>query len=241
MGTYQSNTVAKMVDGDPKTLYWSNEAGRAGDWVQVDLGEVREVGSVDVHQSDSDTQSADMFYNATLQYSTDGTTWTDAGHFVSKPLVSYTFGSPVQARYLRLRATADNAGGQWVKIREFVVAPPSGEFDSNLASVSGEGPAQAFDGDVETAYAAAERPVQGSYLARHLEESRALSSIAVVGSGDGAIQVEQGGEWVTVGTLVAGRSYHEASVDGQVSGVRLVFTAGSVAPRISEVALRGAS
>ncbi|HET6625085.1 MAG TPA: beta-N-acetylglucosaminidase domain-containing protein [Nocardioidaceae bacterium] len=242
MGTYQDNTTAKMVDGDPDTLYWSNEAGRAGDWVQVDLGAVKEVGSVAVHQSDSDTESGDMFYTAVLQHSVDGTTWTDAGTFSSSPVAAYTFDSPVQARYVRLKATADNSGGQWVKVREFVVSPSSGKYLSNLASVPGEGPARAFDGDVATAYTAGSGPVEGSFLARRLEDPRTVGSVAVVGTGSGSIQIEQDGAWVTVGALEAGRRYHEATVEGgAVSGVRLVFAAGSAAPRISEVVLRGPS
>jgi hyaluronoglucosaminidase len=239
MGTYQDNTLAKMVDGDPATLYWSNEAGRAGDYVQVDLGAVREVGSVSVHQSDSDTQSGDMFYTATLRYSVDGQTWTDAGAYTSSPLVAHTFDTPVQARYVRLLATADNSGGQWVKIREFVVSAPSGEFETNLASVPGEGAPRAFDGDVATSWTAAAAPVEGSFLVRHLDEPETAGSVAVVGSGAGEIQVSRGGEWVTVGELTAGAVFHEAVLDGgAVDGMRLTFTAGSEAPRIAEVVLR---
>ena len=239
MGTYQDNTLAKMVDGDPSTLYWSNEAGRAGDYVQVDLGAVREVGSVAVHQSDSDTQSGDMFYTATLQHSVDGQTWTDAGAYTSSPLVAHTFDTPVQARYVRLLATADNSGGQWVKIREFVVSAPSGEFETNLASVPGEGAPRAFDGDVATSWTAAAAPVEGSFLARHLNEPATAESVAVVGSGVGEIQVSRGGEWVTVGELADGAAFHEAALDGgAVDGVRLVFASGSEEPRIAEVVLR---
>lgn len=238
MGTWQDNTESKMVDGDPSTLYWSNEAGRSGDWVQVDLGEVREVGSVQVHQSDNDNESGDMLYDTVLEYSTDGATWSEAGRFTSTPLVSYTFDAPVQARYVRLRAAADNPGGQWVKIREFVVSPATGHYESNLASQSGEGPPQAFDGDVTTAYVAGSSPAAGSFLARHLDEPRGLGSIAVVGTGAGEIQVEADGAWVTVGSLAPGRSYHEAAVDDTVTGARLLFTAGSEPPTISEIVLR---
>jgi hyaluronoglucosaminidase len=205
----------------------------------VDLGEVREVGSVAVHQSDSDTQSGDMFYTATLQYSVDGQTWTDAGEYSSSPLVAHTFDAPVQARYVRLLATADNSGGQWVKVREFVVSAPSGEFETNLASVPGEGAARAFDGDVATTYTAAVAPVEGSFLARNLDEPATADSVAVVGSGTGEIQVSRDGEWVTVGELTSGATFHEAAVDGGATdGVRVVFTAGSEAPRIAEVVLR---
>ena len=239
MGTYSSYRVSNMVDGDPATLYWSNEAGRTGDQVQVDLGQVREVGSITVQQSDSDDTAGDMFYQAVLEYSTDQITWTRAATFSSKPRVSYTFERPVQARYVRLRATADNPGGQWVKIREFAVSAPLGQISSNLDSVPGYGPSRAFDGDVTTAYRATTRPVRGSFLASALDRARPVAHIKVVGTGSGTIQVRHDGGWTTVGRLVRGRVLHEADVDRSlaVTGVRLLFTSGSPAPEIFEVTL----
>ena len=239
MGTYSSYRVGNMVDGDPGTLYWSNRAGRTGDWVQVDLGSVQEVGSVAVHQSDGDTETGDMFYDAVLEYSTDRSTWSRAGTFNASPLAKYSFADPVQARYVRLRATGDNPGGQWVKIREFQVSPPGRQFETSLDALPGQGPDRAFDADLATAYRAASQPVSGSYLARNLDAARSATQVSVVGTGSGEIQVRRDGAWTTVGELVPGKVFHRAAAGaGAVTGVRLLFTPGSAAPEIRELVLR---
>src|SRR5699024_5802321 len=124
MGTYGSNVAANMVDGDPSTMYWSDEAPLAGDYVQVDLGEARDIGSVRIQQADSDDNAGgDLIYDATLQYSLDGETWTDAGAFSDSPVINAEFDEPVSARYVRL--VAGGGSGKWVQIREFTVLPAS--------------------------------------------------------------------------------------------------------------------
>lgn len=240
MGTYATYQVGNMTDGDPATLYWSNRAGKAGDWVAADLGSVRDVGSVAVRQSDSDTQSGDMFYDAVLEFSADGATWTQAASFSGTPLVTHSFGSPVRARYVRLRATRDNPGGRWVKIREFEVRPPAQEYGSNLPALDGHGPDQAFDADVGTAYQAAGPPAAGAYLSRNFGEPRAVARVSVVGTGAGEIQVLRGDGWRTVGRLDPARVFQQADVDPAepVAGVRLLFTGGAAAPVIRELVVR---
>jgi len=239
MGTYQDYAVERMTDGDHTSLYWSDEAGRAGDWVQVDLGEPREVGRVAVHQADSDTGAGDRFADATLQYSLDGEAWTDIESFRDTSLAVADLDEPVTARYVRLVANADNPGGAWVKVREFVVSAAS-PVETNLPSAAGAGVGRAFDGDLLTAYRAAEAPYDGAYIAYELPEPREVGSVSVIGTGSGTIEVRTGGgEWRPVGTLEEGVAFHEAAVDaGTVDAVRLVFAAGSAAPQIHEVVIR---
>lgn len=240
MGTWETNTAAKMVDGNLATLYWSNAAPAAGAWVQVDLGSVKPVGSVAVHQSSSDTETGDMIYNAALEYSVDGSTWTTAASFATQPLISYTFDQPVQARYVRVRATAPNAGGQWVKVREFEVHGVSAEYASNLAAAPSSGVAKAFDADPATAYVAASSPVSGSYLARNFDPAASVGSVQVLGSADAQVQINRGGVWTTIGSTKAATPYTRIAVPAgaPVSGVRLLFTPGSAAPTIYELIVR---
>lgn len=240
MGTWSTYQVGNMVDGDTGTLYWSNRAGKAGDWVQADLGSVRDVSSVAVHQSDGDAQTGDMFFTAVLEYSADGATWTQAAAFSGAPLAGYTFATPVRARYVRLRATQDNPAGHWVKIREFEVRPPSRDYDTNLPALAGQGPDKAFDADVSTAYRAAAAPGDGSYLARNFDQPQAVARVSVVGSAAGEIQVLRDGTWRTVGTLDPARVLQQVAVDpgAPVDGLRLLFTGGSTVPEIREFTAR---
>lgn len=239
MGTYSSYKIGRMTDDDLSTYYWSNAAPSVGSNVAVDLGSVRTVGNVVVRQSDSDTQTGDMIYHAALEYSTDGQNWTTAGEFDTQPVVRHTFDTPVQARYVRLRATALNPGGKWVKIRDFAVAA-STPVSSNLPATNGTGAADAFDAELTTAYQAASKPVDGSFIGRTYDDPVSLQEVSVVGSGAGELQVQHDGTWSTVGTLAAGASYARGDVDPswQVTGVRMLFTPGSDAPVINELVAR---
>lgn len=239
MGTYQTYAVSRMTDNDPTTYYWSNAAPSTGSSVQVDLGSVKTVGNVVVRQSDNDSETGDMIYHAALDYSSDGEHWTTAAEFDTQPVVRHTFDSPVQARYVRLRAAAPNPGGQWVKIRDFAVSATS-PVSSNLPAANGSGPADAFDADLSTAYRAGSQPVDGSYLARTYDAPVSLHEVAVVGTGAGELQVQHDGQWSTVGRLATGSSYAHGAVDPswQVTGARVLFTAGSAAPVISELVAR---
>lgn len=239
MGTYSSYDVSKMTDDDPSTYYWSNAAPSTGSSVQVDLGSVQQVGNVVVRQSDSDSQTGDMIYNAALDYSSDGTHWTTAGTFDGKPVVQYSFDTPVQARYVRLRATAPNPGGQWVKIRDFAVSATT-PVSSNLPAADGSSAAEAFDADLSTTYRAGSKPVDGSFLGRTYDAPISLHEVSVVGTGAGKLQVQHDGRWSTVGRLSARSSYAHGDVDPswQVTGVRILFAADSAAPAISELVAR---
>ncbi|MCM3661699.1 beta-N-acetylglucosaminidase domain-containing protein [Georgenia satyanarayanai] len=238
MGTYQDYAVDRMTDGDQESLYWSNETARTGDYVQVDLGEPREVGRVAVHQADSDNEGGDRFSDATLQYSLDGEEWTDIEDFTDTSVAVADLDEPVTARYVRLVANADNSGGAWVKVREFVVSAAS-PVETNLPSAEGAGVGRAFDGDLLTAYRAAGAPQEGAFASVVFPEPRPVGSVTVIGTGAGTIEVLAEGQWQAVGTLDADVAFHEAAVDlGTVEGVRLVFAAGSPAPLIHEVITR---
>jgi len=237
MGTYSDYGIENITDGDLNSLFWSNEAGSTGDWVQVDLGEPKQVGHIEVHQSGADDVTGDMFYDATLQYSLDGSTWHDIDSYQGSPLVTADLEEPVQAQYIRLQATGDNPGGKWVKIREFVVTATSGLYESNLPAENGHAVSRAFDGDVGTDFRASEAPGEDSFIAHRFTEPQDLSAVSVVGSGAGEIQVESDGEWVTVGELDGGEAFQEVAADiSGATGVRLLFEEGSESPVIDEVA-----
>lgn len=124
--------------------------------------------------------------------------------------MSYSFTTPVQARYLRLRATQNNPGGQWVKIREFEVRAPVRAYESNLAALDGQGPSQAFDADLSRAYRAASQPVDGSYLARNFDAAQTVGTVRVVGTAAGSVQELRNGTWTTVGQLDPAKVFNEA-------------------------------
>ncbi|MBB1510396.1 beta-N-acetylglucosaminidase domain-containing protein [Tessaracoccus sp. MC1756] len=222
LGQYQTNAIERIVDGNLSTFWWSSAAPQTGDWVQMDLGSVQAVGGVSVHQADSDGSRGDMFYNAALEYSTDGATWTTAGEFTDAVVLAASFQEPVQARYVRVRATAPNAGGQWIKIREFRVLPPSAE----LVSTAPDGnPVAAVDANLTTALEGTAEA--GQYLSRWLDAPLQNAQIRVVGAElSGTVEALVDGAWEVVGEATA--PWFEGVVGGEVTAVRIVFDAGPV-------------
>lgn len=176
-----------------------------------------------------------MFPDATLQYSSDGETWTDAGTYTDSPLIVAEFDEPVTARHVRL--LADSTGGKWVKIREFQVLPDSEQFASTVPSVDGAGVSGAFDGDVATAFRAAAAPEGGAAITYRFPEPTTVGSVSVLGTGVGIIEVEVDGAWTVIGELTAGRGFHESELEpaADATAVRLSFEPGSAAPVIYEV------
>ena len=234
MGQWEANSPSRMVDGNLSTLYWTNVSPEKGSYVQVDLGSVKPIGQVAVHQADDDTATGDMFYHAALEYSVDGSTWTAAGNFDSAPLIKHTFEAPVQARYVRVRATDANPGAQWVKIREFEVTPPVGVYSTNVKAAEGSSVALAFDGDVSTAFRAATPVKAGDFVSFVPAKGVTPRQAIVVGTARGEIQVRSGQTWTTIGTISDGAPFHAFAVPAgtSVEEVRLMLAAGSPAPVI---------
>ncbi|WP_113718291.1 beta-N-acetylglucosaminidase domain-containing protein [Arthrobacter dokdonensis] len=240
LGQYQNYAPSNMADGNLSTFYWSNRTPAVGDSVQSDLGAVKGVGSVAVHQGDADTTAGDMLYHADLQYSTNGTDWTTAAHFDNMPLVSYSFPSPVQARYVRLTATDVNPGGKWVKVREFQVSPGSVLVTTDVPAAGASNVLNAFDASIQTAFTAASVPNKGATLTRAFTASTHLGSITLVGSAAGTLQYQDADGWHDLGTLDSSKVFQEAKVDKDgVEAVRIVFSGGgNVVPTIDELVTR---
>src|SRR5690606_7563094 len=129
---------ARMTDGDMASYWWSNAAPTPGSWVQLDLGSPQTVGSVAIHQADNDTTAGDMFYDATLQYSLDGSDWADAGTFTNAVVIEHVFAEPVEARYVRLVSNASN--DKWIKIREFQATGAVVAFGTDIDVEAGSAP-----------------------------------------------------------------------------------------------------
>lgn len=237
MGTYSGYSIFNAADDDPNSWFWSSQAAETGDYVELDLGEVKQVGYVSLHQGSADTNGdTDMILDGRLEYSTDGQTWTKIGDYRNASVVVASLSAPVEARYVRLTANSTNPGGQWVKVREFVVGPYAQTSETSLTPTNDTAPFSAFDGNLETPFEAAD---SDGYLSYTFDAPRQVGSVSVVGTGSGDIELMVAGQWVKVGELIAGQRFHEAtSANVTATAVRLSFDAGSPAPRIFEVVAR---
>lgn len=238
MGTYQTNVPANMLDGDPGTFYWSDGAPGSGDHVGVDLGSSKPITSIDVTMSKSSSPD-DYIHNGVLEYSADGSSWTSVATVSDQPHVTATLPDGTSARYVRLRATATQT--YWVVVDEFTVTT-----GGTRATVSGTPPAAsgsslqaAADGNPATAYTAAHAPAQDDALQVAYSGARPLDAVSVLqdpeAQAEGAVQVRHAdGTWHTIGALSGG--YTELHAGGTAAdAVRIVWAAGSAAPRVYEV------
>lgn len=112
----------RMLDGDTTTYYTSGQGQRKGDWIGIDLLDIRPVDTIAIRQGRNSVDDVDFFDNVVLQYSPDGRVWTD----LTLPMVNtYDItwgGEPVQARYLRLQRL-DSKRQNWASVRTFEVNP----------------------------------------------------------------------------------------------------------------------
>lgn len=63
---YQTNGIARAIDGDETTQFWSNRAVQNGDWVMLSFGASKKLDTVRVLQG-----ASDRFESSTLYYTTD--------------------------------------------------------------------------------------------------------------------------------------------------------------------------
>ncbi|MFD8686449.1 beta-N-acetylglucosaminidase domain-containing protein [Streptomyces sp. NPDC059651] len=236
LGTYQSNTLARMLDGDDSTYFWSDGAPAAGDQLTVDLGEARDIGDVTLAMAKPGSTD-DYLHAGVLEYSSDGQNWTKLTEFSGRPDVTATVPAGTEARYVRARATAGQ--DSWVVVREFRVATTDGEIAGNPPAAVGSALRSAADGDPASVYRAARAPEAGESLEVNLVAARAVGAVTVLqpaGSGAAAdIQLRNAdGSWRTIGALDG--AYTKVDAAGRTAdAVRLAWRPGSAAPVIAEV------
>ncbi len=157
-GTYPNlrTTLANlMLDNDTTTYYTSANSQKEGDWIGVDLGMVRPVDEVIVHQGRNSVDDVDYFDHVILESSVDGQKWTALTDSLKQTyIVSYS-GAPVDSRYLRLRRLPSSKQN-WASVRTFRVNPPSAErIGLNIACSDPQGALLAFDANPATTYTTA--------------------------------------------------------------------------------------
>lgn len=235
--TYQNYVPDNIIDGDLNTFFWSSRSSQKGDTVTLDLGAVHTVSAISLHQAKA-TSPNDYIAQGVLEISVDGSNWstvTTLNGAAAKD-VEQSLPAGTKAQYVRLRATADS--GNWVVIRGLGATIT----DSSVPLVSGTpAPATgsklsyAADGLVETAYVAAGSPVAGDALVVTLPKMTKVDRVAVVGTGQGTVQVGSGGNWTDIGSISA-KGYTEIAIPAtNIDAARLVWVPGSPAPTIGEV------
>ncbi|MFB8090630.1 beta-N-acetylglucosaminidase domain-containing protein [Streptomyces sp. NPDC055992] len=236
LGTYQSNTVARVLDGDDSTYFWSDGAPAAGDQLTVDLGESRAIGDVTLAMAKPGSTD-DYLHEGVLEYSADGSSWQKLADFSGKPDVTATPPAGTKARYVRARAAAGQ--NSWVVVREFQVTTTDGAVTGNPPAATGSSLRAAADGDPGTVYRAARAAGNGESLEVDLIAERPVGSVTVLrpegSEGTADVQLRTADRtWRTVGRLRG--AYTAIDTAGRTAdAVRLAWRAGEAAPQVAEV------
>ena len=108
MGSYTANNA---VDESVKT-YWSASSGKAGEYLQTDLGRISTVHAIQVNYADQDVdssflgKSSGVFHQYVIRSSADGKKWTTLvdkrNNKTDVPHDYIELDRPVQTRYLRI-------------------------------------------------------------------------------------------------------------------------------------------
>ncbi|WP_235783665.1 beta-N-acetylglucosaminidase domain-containing protein [Amycolatopsis orientalis] len=234
LGTYTDHLPERMVDGDPATYYWSDRAPRSGDAVGIDLGTAQPVSHVDIAMG-KPTSPDDFVHDGVLEYSADGEHWTVV-KTVTEPVISADLPDGAKARHVRVRS----AGTQifWLVVREFTVSTPDSPRYTVTGTPAGPNLAAAADNNADSVYAAASPPAPGDALVVTAATPKPLRKVVVLAAETGAgadVQIaDAAGGWHTIGRMDGGYTELPAQ-DAVTDRVRLLWSPGSVAPRIAEV------
>lgn len=122
----QQTNKANVTDGDKTSEFWLKSSG--GDRIDenaaiiLDLGQVKEIGSVYVAQDTARADGGDILGNGIVEYSTDKSDWKTFGDL--QEINEQTVSGSVSARYIRVRNEETKA--VWWRIGEISVFPPTG-------------------------------------------------------------------------------------------------------------------
>lgn len=196
---------AKMVDGDLSTSVHfqvrnNNSYGgmkdhyQTGDYCGVKLSQPITLGKIDILQGLNDGHG-DYFKKAKLQYSMDGTTWTDlpgAENLTERHVVFDASNQNIKAQYVRLIAT--EGGATWIAIREFDVDAKvfyNAKAYTNVDALKNLG-ANVYE---ESAYLAAKNGItlnNGEYVGIRLDRIHEIMSITKNLTGGDQLTLEVG-------------------------------------------------
>lgn len=141
-----------MLDNDTTTYYTSGIGQKEGDWIGVDLRDIRDVTEISILQGRNSVDDVDYFDHAILECSADGKTWIPLIKELNKQYVINWKGDAVKARYVRLKRL-ESERKNYASVRSFEVNPLHVE---NLGfKLESENPQQvvyAFDQNLSTFY-----------------------------------------------------------------------------------------
>lgn len=170
--------LENILDDDPATYFASERPLRRDNQVTLDLNGVKQIGGVTLSMGSPD-QPAAYPRQASLEISTDGSSWQQVADLTGQADVEAVLPVGTSAGFVRLRATGAQPGTSLV-IREFGVTPTvssAGHIRSSLPTYQTYTIDRATDGDLSTYFWGSKGARVGDYLLLDLGAVRDLASV----------------------------------------------------------------
>ena len=183
-----NTTVGQITDGRDNTEAMLANADRtdttpANGWVQLDLGEVKPITKVRLHQG-----SGDKLAEGVLEYSTDGSSWQELDRLTGEQTKEIE--TPITARYVRVRNTKDI--NLWWRIGDFSVETRSGNSELTDTNVESLKSTPVYDslGRYDMQIPSGTKLPANSYLGMKLDRLHQAESIQAIGIENPSLNLE---------------------------------------------------
>ena len=201
---YQGD-AANLTDGSDSTIVWYRTPGdtvAAGDCITFDLGSEVSIGAIHFAMP-----SGDCLSNYTLQYSADGSAYTDIATYTTLTADADLSGEGVTARYVRVKNNENT--GKWLKVAEFSVSPAVERTDAIFTNMdNASGFSVNMTNDMATLTGTKELTVApGEYVGIALDRIKDVKNITVEGAGALTLETSKNN---VVWTAVEGDTYEDA-------------------------------
>ena len=183
-----NTTVGQITDGRDNTEAMLANADRTdttpvNSWVQLDLGEVKPVTKVRLHQG-----SGDKLAEGVLEYSADGNSWQELDRLTGEQTKEIE--TPISARYVRIRNTKNT--NLWWRIADFSVETRAGNSQLTDTNVENLKSTPVYDslGRYNMQIPSGSKLPAHSYLGMKLDRLHQAELIQAVGTENPSLNLE---------------------------------------------------
>ena len=183
-----NTTVGQITDGRDNTEAMLANADRTdttpvNSWVQLDLGEVKPVTKVRLHQG-----SGDKLAEGVLEYSADGNSWQELDRLTGEQTKEIE--TPISARYVRIRNTKNI--NLWWRIADFSVETRTGNSQLTDTNVENLKSTPVYDslGRYDLKIPSGTKLPAKSYLGMKLDRLHQAELIQAVGAENPSLNLE---------------------------------------------------
>ena len=183
-----NTTVGQITDGRDNTEAMLANADRTdttpvNSWVQLDLGEVKPVTKVRLHQG-----SGDKLAEGVLEYSADGNSWQELDRLTGEQTKEIE--TPISARYVRIRNTKNT--NLWWRIADFSVETRTGNSQLTDTNVENLKSTPVYDslGRYDLKIPSGTKLPAKSYLGMKLDRLHQAELIQAVGTENPSLNLE---------------------------------------------------